>query len=72
MGCKVWRCYLLTIEGGTPLFLCWLAEFYGACTVGKCAVAFCVGIISMDGIYSRIRLNLRYLVGGISPHCQPF
>ena len=22
-----WRCYLLTIEGGTPLFLCWERSF---------------------------------------------
>ena len=36
MGCKVWRCYLLTIEGGTPLFLCWERSFTERVRWAKC------------------------------------
>jgi len=42
MGCKVWRCYLLTIEGGTPLFLCWERSFTERVRWAKCS-GYCRG-----------------------------
>lgn len=43
-----WRFYLLTTEGGTPLFLCWERSFTERVRWAKC------GGYAGDGIFGRV------------------